>query len=199
MCVCSHFLCSVMCAEVVWAQQLPRVCDIIQALTERSRSFLEETLETPSAGWSSAHQKHDRETLGDRLQYQKVYKHLYKVSYFQNPVWLLLTSLNLYLCLIFVVVQFYCLRFYKLWSLFLLFNSHQRILLINTPLQNTLKELWTMIHFLLPGITHPYLNFPVKPGTDQNQDYCHKLVIRLHRVKPDNSHTLGLYAEKILH
>lgn len=60
--------------------------------------------------------------------------------------------------------------------------SEQRILLINTPLQNTLKELWTMIHFLLPGITRPYSDFPVKAGTDQNQDYCHKLVIRLHRV-----------------
>uniref|UniRef100_A0A3Q2ZDZ3 E1A binding protein p400 n=1 Tax=Hippocampus comes TaxID=109280 RepID=A0A3Q2ZDZ3_HIPCM len=58
----------------------------------------------------------------------------------------------------------------------------QRILLINTPLQNTLKELWTMIHFLMPGITRPYSDFPVKAGTDQNQDYYHKLVIRLHRM-----------------
>ncbi|XP_056628653.1 E1A-binding protein p400 isoform X2 [Triplophysa dalaica] len=70
----------------------------------------------------------------------------------------------------------------KHWETVFNIKSHQRILLINTPLQNTLKELWTMIHFLLPGITHPYLNFPVKPGTDQNQDYCHKLVIRLHRM-----------------
>lgn len=61
-------------------------------------------------------------------------------------------------------------------------SSEQRVLLINTPLQNTLKELWTMIHFLLPGITRPFSDFPVKAGTDQNQDYCHKLVIRLHRV-----------------
>uniref|UniRef100_A0A673GNK3 E1A-binding protein p400-like n=1 Tax=Sinocyclocheilus rhinocerous TaxID=307959 RepID=A0A673GNK3_9TELE len=70
----------------------------------------------------------------------------------------------------------------KHWETIFNIKSQQRILLINTPLQNTLKELWTMIHFLLPGITHPYLNFPIKPGTDQNQDYCHKLVIRLHRV-----------------
>lgn len=62
------------------------------------------------------------------------------------------------------------------------FFSEQRILLISNPLQNTLKELWTMIHFLLPGITRPFSDFPVKAGTDQNQDYCHKLVIRLHRV-----------------
>nr|XP_043881498.1 E1A-binding protein p400 isoform X6 [Solea senegalensis] len=70
----------------------------------------------------------------------------------------------------------------KHWETVFALRSEQRILLINTPLQNTLKELWTMIHFLLPGITRPYADFPVKAGTDQNQDYCHKLVIRLHRV-----------------
>ncbi|XP_072289595.1 E1A-binding protein p400 isoform X2 [Eucyclogobius newberryi] len=70
----------------------------------------------------------------------------------------------------------------KQWETIFSIKSDQRILLINTPLQNTLKELWTMIHFLLPGITRPYSDFPVKAGTDQNQDYCHKLVIRLHRM-----------------
>ncbi|XP_030593467.1 E1A-binding protein p400 isoform X3 [Archocentrus centrarchus] len=70
----------------------------------------------------------------------------------------------------------------KHWETVFALRSEQRILLISTPLQNTLKELWTMIHFLLPGITRPYSDFPVKAGTDQNQDYCHKLVIRLHRM-----------------
>ncbi|KAM6954464.1 E1A-binding protein p400 [Aplochiton taeniatus] len=70
----------------------------------------------------------------------------------------------------------------KHWETIFTLKSHQRILLINSPLQNTLKELWTMIHFLHPGITRAYSDFPVKPGTDQNQDYCHKLVIRLHRM-----------------
>ncbi|XP_049618487.1 E1A-binding protein p400 isoform X1 [Syngnathus scovelli] len=70
----------------------------------------------------------------------------------------------------------------KHWETIFALQSVQRILLINTPLQNTLKELWTMIHFLMPGITRPYSDFPVKAGTDQNQDYCHKLVIRLHRM-----------------
>ncbi|XP_045890279.1 E1A-binding protein p400 isoform X3 [Micropterus dolomieu] len=70
----------------------------------------------------------------------------------------------------------------KHWGTIFALRSEQRILLINTPLQNTLKELWTMIHFLLPGITRAYSDFPVKAGTDQNQDYCHKLVIRLHRM-----------------
>ncbi|XP_076586590.1 E1A-binding protein p400 isoform X2 [Chaetodon auriga] len=70
----------------------------------------------------------------------------------------------------------------KHWETIFALKSEQRVLLINTPLQNTLKELWTMIHFLLPGITRSYSDFPVKAGTDQNQDYCHKLVIRLHRM-----------------
>ncbi|XP_061762916.1 E1A-binding protein p400 isoform X1 [Nerophis ophidion] len=70
----------------------------------------------------------------------------------------------------------------KHWETIFALICEQRILLINTPLQNTLKELWTMIHFLMPGITRPYSDFPVKAATDQNQDYCHKLVIRLHRM-----------------
>ncbi|XP_053092059.1 E1A-binding protein p400 isoform X2 [Pangasianodon hypophthalmus] len=70
----------------------------------------------------------------------------------------------------------------KHWETIFTIRSQQRILLINSPLQNTLRELWTMIHFLLPGITRSYLDFPIQPGADQNQDYCHKLVIRLHRM-----------------
>uniref|UniRef100_A0A3B3V2R4 E1A binding protein p400 n=1 Tax=Poecilia latipinna TaxID=48699 RepID=A0A3B3V2R4_9TELE len=70
----------------------------------------------------------------------------------------------------------------KHWETIFALRSEQRILLIHTPLQNTLKEFWTVIHFLLPGITRPYSDFPIKAGSDENQDYCHKLVIRLHRM-----------------
>ncbi|XP_054906489.1 E1A-binding protein p400 isoform X7 [Poeciliopsis prolifica] len=70
----------------------------------------------------------------------------------------------------------------KQWETIFSLRSEQRILLIHTPLQNTLKEFWTMIHFLLPGITRPYSDFPIKGDSDENQDYCHKLVIRLHRM-----------------
>uniref|UniRef100_A0A4W3IXA0 E1A binding protein p400 n=1 Tax=Callorhinchus milii TaxID=7868 RepID=A0A4W3IXA0_CALMI len=68
------------------------------------------------------------------------------------------------------------------WEAFFNLKSQQRLLLIGTPLQNTLMELWTMMHFLMPGISRHYLDFPVKTGTDENQDYCHKLVIRMHRM-----------------
>ncbi|XP_036609496.1 E1A-binding protein p400-like [Trichosurus vulpecula] len=68
------------------------------------------------------------------------------------------------------------------WEALFSLRSQHRLLLIDTPLHNTLMELWTMVHFLIPGISRPYLDFPVKAASEENQDYCHKLVIRLHRM-----------------
>uniref|UniRef100_A0A8C8ASP0 E1A binding protein p400 n=1 Tax=Otus sunia TaxID=257818 RepID=A0A8C8ASP0_9STRI len=70
----------------------------------------------------------------------------------------------------------------KHWEALFSLRSQHRLLLIDTPLHNTLMELWTMVHFLIPGISRPYLDFPVKAANEENQDYCHKLVIRLHRM-----------------
>uniref|UniRef100_A0A8C3NMM5 Uncharacterized protein n=1 Tax=Geospiza parvula TaxID=87175 RepID=A0A8C3NMM5_GEOPR len=70
----------------------------------------------------------------------------------------------------------------KHWEALFNLRSQHRLLLIDTPLHNTLMELWTMVHFLIPGISRPYLDFPVKAPNEENQDYCHKLVIRLHRM-----------------
>ncbi|XP_061459266.1 E1A-binding protein p400 isoform X4 [Rhineura floridana] len=70
----------------------------------------------------------------------------------------------------------------KHWEALFGLRSQHRLLLIDTPLHNTLMELWTMVHFLIPGISKPYLDFPVKAANEENQDYCHKLVIRLHRM-----------------
>ncbi|XP_053136209.1 E1A-binding protein p400 isoform X4 [Hemicordylus capensis] len=70
----------------------------------------------------------------------------------------------------------------KHWEALFNLRSQHRLLLIDTPLHNTLMELWTMVHFLIPGISKSYLDFPVKVANEENQDYCHKLVIRLHRM-----------------
>ncbi|XP_062487540.1 E1A-binding protein p400 isoform X16 [Pezoporus occidentalis] len=70
----------------------------------------------------------------------------------------------------------------KHWEALFSLRCQHRLLLIDTPLHNTLMELWTMVHFLIPGISRPYLDFPVKAPNEENQDYCHKLVIRLHRM-----------------
>ena len=61
--------------------------------------------------------------------------------------------------------------------------SQQRLLLIDAPLHNTFLELWTMVHFLVPGLSRPYLHFPLKAPSEESQDYYHKVVIRLHRVR----------------
>lgn len=61
--------------------------------------------------------------------------------------------------------------------------SQQRLLLIDAPLHNTFLELWTVVHFLIPGLSRPYLHLPLKAPNEENQDYYHKVVIRLHRVR----------------
>ncbi|XP_044099505.1 E1A-binding protein p400 isoform X4 [Neovison vison] len=68
------------------------------------------------------------------------------------------------------------------WEAVFTLRSQQRLLLIDAPLHNTFLELWTMVHFLIPGISRPYLHLPLKAPNDENQDYYHKVVIRLHRV-----------------
>lgn len=54
------------------SQQLPCMCNILQTADERPESFSEEKVEASGPGWGSAHQEHDRETLGDSICSQKV-------------------------------------------------------------------------------------------------------------------------------
>lgn len=83
-----------------------------------------------------------------------------------------------------VAAEKFCslLMFFKVTTLTDFVYSQQRLLLIDVPLHNTFLELWTMVHFLIPGISRPYLSFPLKAPNEENQDYYHKMVIRLHRV-----------------
>ncbi|KAM9330869.1 E1A-binding protein p400-like [Gastrophryne carolinensis] len=69
----------------------------------------------------------------------------------------------------------------KHWEAILNLPSQQRLLLRDTPLPHTWKDLWTMVHFLIPGLSRTYLDFPVKDGSDQDPDYRHTISIRLHR------------------
>ncbi|KAM4808121.1 E1A-binding protein p400-like [Rhinophrynus dorsalis] len=68
----------------------------------------------------------------------------------------------------------------KHWEAIFKLSSQRRLLLRDTALPHTWKELWTMVHFLIPGLSRPYLDFPVK-DTDQDQEYRHTISIRLHR------------------
>ncbi|XP_058547524.1 E1A-binding protein p400 isoform X2 [Neofelis nebulosa] len=68
------------------------------------------------------------------------------------------------------------------WEAVFTLRSQQRLLLMDAPPHNTFLELWTMVHFLIPGVSRPYLHPPLKAPSEENQDYYHKAVIRLHRV-----------------
>ncbi|XP_063820734.1 E1A-binding protein p400 isoform X2 [Pseudophryne corroboree] len=69
----------------------------------------------------------------------------------------------------------------KHWEAILKLPSQRRLLLRDTPLPHTWKDLWTMVHFLIPGLSRSYLDFPVKDGSEQDQEYRHTISIRLHR------------------
>ncbi|XP_072000525.1 E1A-binding protein p400-like isoform X2 [Engystomops pustulosus] len=69
----------------------------------------------------------------------------------------------------------------KHWEAILNMPSQRRLLLRDTPLPHTWKDLWTMVHFLIPGLSRQYLDFPVKEGSGQDQEYRHTISIRLHR------------------
>ncbi|KAG9487567.1 hypothetical protein GDO78_007417 [Eleutherodactylus coqui] len=73
----------------------------------------------------------------------------------------------------------------KHWDAVFNLPSQNRLLLRDTPLLNTWRDHWTMVHFLIPGISKAYLDFPLKTGGDESQENCHKLFIMLHRtVRP---------------
>ncbi|CAJ0942841.1 unnamed protein product, partial [Ranitomeya imitator] len=57
----------------------------------------------------------------------------------------------------------------------------RRLLLRDTQLPHTWKDLWTMVHFLIPSLSRQYLDFPVKEGSEQDPEYRHTISIRLHR------------------
>uniref|UniRef100_A0A3B4U136 Helicase ATP-binding domain-containing protein n=1 Tax=Seriola dumerili TaxID=41447 RepID=A0A3B4U136_SERDU len=44
------------------------------------------------------------------------------------------------------------------WQSLLNFNSHRRLLLTGTPLQNSLMELWSLMHFLMPHVFQSHHN-----------------------------------------
>uniref|UniRef100_A0A3Q0RY47 Helicase ATP-binding domain-containing protein n=1 Tax=Amphilophus citrinellus TaxID=61819 RepID=A0A3Q0RY47_AMPCI len=45
------------------------------------------------------------------------------------------------------------------WQSLLNFNSHRRLLLTGTPLQNSLMELWSLMHFLMPHVFQSHREF----------------------------------------
>jgi len=102
----------------------------------------------------------------------------------------------------------------KRWQTLLHFNSHRRLLLTGTPLQNNLLELWSLMHFLMPHLfssrkefsywfSNP-LNNMLENGRSLNSELISKLhgIMRpfiLRRLKKDVAQQLPGKYEHILY
>ncbi len=75
------------------------------------------------------------------------------------------------------------------WQTLLNFNSQCRLLLTGTPLQNSLMELWSLMHFLMPAVFSSHSDFkewfsnPLTGMVEGSQEYNASIVKRLHQVR----------------
>lgn len=75
-----------------------------------------------------------------------------------------------------------------LLTLFFVLCSQRRLLLTGTPLQNSLMELWSLMHFLMPHVFQSHREFkewfsnPLTGMIEGSQEYNEGLVKRLHKV-----------------
>ncbi|KAH8412421.1 hypothetical protein KR009_001844, partial [Drosophila setifemur] len=82
------------------------------------------------------------------------------------------------------------------------FETNHRLLITGTPLQNSLKELWALLHFIMPEKFDTWENFELQHGNAEDKGYT-----RLHqqlepyilrRVKKDVEKSLPAKVEQIL-
>ncbi|EDW12292.2 chromodomain-helicase-DNA-binding protein 1 isoform X2 [Drosophila mojavensis] len=82
------------------------------------------------------------------------------------------------------------------------FDTNHRLLITGTPLQNSLKELWALLHFIMPEKFDTWENFELQHGNAEDKGYT-----RLHqqlepyilrRVKKDVEKSLPAKVEQIL-
>uniref|UniRef100_A0A671X5U1 Chromodomain helicase DNA binding protein 2 n=1 Tax=Sparus aurata TaxID=8175 RepID=A0A671X5U1_SPAAU len=82
------------------------------------------------------------------------------------------------------------------------FRSNHRLLITGTPLQNSLKELWSLLHFLMPDKFHSWEDFEDEHGKGRENGYqsLHKVLepFLLRRVKKDVEKSLPAKVEQIL-
>lgn len=75
------------------------------------------------------------------------------------------------------------------WQMLLNFNAQRRLLLTGTPLQNSLMELWSLMHFLMPAIFASHKDFkdwfsnPVMDMIEGTREYNEQTIRKLHKVK----------------
>lgn len=74
------------------------------------------------------------------------------------------------------------------WQMLLGLKAHRRLLLTGTPLQNSLMELWSLLHFLMPAVFTSSVDFrdwfsnPMSGMMEGNVEYNSGLVQSLHKV-----------------
>uniref|UniRef100_A0A8C2CX03 Chromodomain helicase DNA binding protein 1 n=1 Tax=Cyprinus carpio TaxID=7962 RepID=A0A8C2CX03_CYPCA len=82
------------------------------------------------------------------------------------------------------------------------FKSNHRLLITGTPLQNSLKELWSLLHFIMPIKFHSWELFEEEHGKGRDSGYTslHKELepFLLRRVKKDVEKSLPAKVEQIL-
>ncbi|XP_037624588.1 chromodomain-helicase-DNA-binding protein 2 isoform X2 [Sebastes umbrosus] len=82
------------------------------------------------------------------------------------------------------------------------FRSNHRLLITGTPLQNSLKELWSLLHFLMPDKFASWEDFEDEHGKGRENGYqsLHKVLepFLLRRVKKDVEKSLPAKVEQIL-
>uniref|UniRef100_A0A803U1K8 Chromodomain helicase DNA binding protein 2 n=1 Tax=Anolis carolinensis TaxID=28377 RepID=A0A803U1K8_ANOCA len=82
------------------------------------------------------------------------------------------------------------------------FKSNHRLLITGTPLQNSLKELWSLLHFIMPEKFEFWEDFEDEHGKGRDNGYqsLHKVLepFLLRRVKKDVEKSLPAKVEQIL-
>ncbi|CAH2274323.1 chromodomain-helicase-DNA-binding 2 isoform X1 [Pelobates cultripes] len=82
------------------------------------------------------------------------------------------------------------------------FKSNHRLLITGTPLQNSLKELWSLLHFIMPEKFEYWEDFEDEHGKGRDNGYqsLHKVLepFLLRRVKKDVEKSLPAKVEQIL-
>uniref|UniRef100_A0A8C8VPN7 DNA helicase n=1 Tax=Pelusios castaneus TaxID=367368 RepID=A0A8C8VPN7_9SAUR len=82
------------------------------------------------------------------------------------------------------------------------FKSNHRLLITGTPLQNSLKELWSLLHFIMPEKFEFWEDFEDEHGKGRENGYqsLHKVLepFLLRRVKKDVEKSLPAKVEQIL-